>query len=188
MNYEPIFVHCPRTGHTFLDVGANKGQWFPLWNGYKRVMAFEPSPDLSDSLRQLAPYNVEVLPYALWSENTELEFRRYGSPERTSAVTTYPDLPELKVSETFVVSALALDNLGLTDVDFVKLNVEGAAGHVLEGGIQTMARCRPILNISLHRTDLAEEEVVTEILEKLSYSWKRIFSKGSSYWWSAWPG
>ncbi len=49
------------------------------------------------------------------------------------------------------IAAVALDEmLGNTHIDFLKLDVEGAEAQVLKGAEKTIARCRPVLALSLY--------------------------------------
>ena len=45
----------------------------------------------------------------------------------------------------YEVEAIPLDSLGMSDVGFIKIDVQGADGAVLVGAMQTIARCRPWL-------------------------------------------
>jgi hypothetical protein len=50
------------------------------------------------------------------------------------------------------VSQLTLDSYGFTDVDIIKIDVEGYELQVLEGAVQTIANNRPIVQIECVET------------------------------------
>lgn len=108
-------------------------------------MAFEPRPDAARQLRAEYP-NVTVHEVALAAETGESPFtlvvtnpaysglkpRRYDRPEQT---------------ETITVPIQRLDDLVPDDlpVAFVKIDVEGGEVGVLQGGVETLRRWKPIV-------------------------------------------
>lgn len=45
------------------------------------------------------------------------------------------------------IQALTIDSLNLDTLDFIMLDVEGAEFRALKGGLETIQRCRPIIQI-----------------------------------------
>lgn len=51
--------------------------------------------------------------------------------------------------KTHTVSTRTLDSYGFTDVDFVKVDVEGYEWFVLQGGTQLIQTCRPVIQLEI---------------------------------------
>jgi hypothetical protein len=141
-----------REGATCLDIGAAEG-YFTLWmaklaGATGTVLAFEPGPE-SPQIRA----NFELNP-------------------------TVP-LAKLEVFELFVSAesgekSVSIDRLaetrGMTSIDVVKVDVEGAEVKVLEGMREVLQRYHPRLFIEVHSQELLDQ--VKEITAKLGYQMK----------------
>jgi FkbM family methyltransferase len=131
-----------------LDVGASTGALLRSMCELAprgQHLAFEPRPDAAEQLRVQFP-GVTVHAVALAAEDGEAPFtlvvsnpaysglqpRRYDRPEQTRTIT---------------VPVRRLDELVPTDLDvaFIKIDVEGGEVGVLQGGAETLRRCRPIV-------------------------------------------
>lgn len=135
-----------RAGSLALDVGANRGVYARrLGRLCPRVVACEPQPRLAARLAAATPDNVVVLPVAL-SDTAGETTLRVPTVGRFVAHTrgTLEGVDGTSHAEVTVLR-LRLDDLGLDDVGFVKLDVEGHELEVLEGGIETFRRSRPRL-------------------------------------------
>lgn len=66
------------------------------------------------------------------------------------------------VTEGESVACVPLDAWNMDDVDFIKIDVEGMELDVLEGGRETIQRCRPVLSVEADR-----EEQVPALLDWL---------------------
>ena len=151
---DPEFAFLTRVGHrdwVVLDVGAAIGQFsvFAARLPVRQVHAFEPSPENLTSLRRNLELNgvadrVEVHQLALsdhtgeslfvTSENTYLSGLRPGGDD--SADASAPDgvpVPVRTLDQT-------LDELGLSRVDVLKLNVAGHEAAVLAGAQELLRR------------------------------------------------
>ena len=167
-----LWPDVPIKGQTAVDVGASMGQWtLPLAKRFDFVLAFEPAKDLADKLaRRLQSSQVRVMPFALWNRAT------------WHTLITYPDLRVSRLVEHDLlfsiglgtgrreVQCLPLDFFSLSDLDFMKVDVEGAEGEVLEGAYQTLKRCHPVILVELHAQ--AAREKVESILTSLGYTWE----------------
>ncbi|MDA8300749.1 MAG: FkbM family methyltransferase [Actinomycetota bacterium] len=143
-----------RPGATFVDAGANIG-WFSLLAAglvgpTGRVVAVEPNPLNCDLARRSVEDNgfgnIEVFTVALSDQTGTVALETDGSNGRIVPVDSPPPQP---VRVNFVVAARTLDSLlkdaGVTHVDVVKLDVEGAEPLVLAGAAEMLARDRPAL-------------------------------------------
>ena len=147
-----------------IDAGANKGTFTHVLAGLARhVYAFEPNPKMLAVLRQTAGDNVSVSAQALAERNGPAEFLIPRDP-RGGHSNQGGSLSRVKVrgDHTVVPVQMArLDDLGLTDIGFIKIDVEGGELEVLAGAGQLLARDRPVLLIEM-------EEVHTQTPIELS--------------------
>lgn len=148
--YEPaetsLIQKILRQNMTFVDVGANIG-WYTLLAASKvgskgRVIAFEPEPAnynlLIESIALNNFENVILLKKCL--SNSEGKSRLYLHPQNYGAHSIvrqqskfYKDVITEKLDDS-------LTNLGINNVDVLKIDVEGAEPLVLEGAQQTIFR------------------------------------------------
>jgi len=135
-----------------VDAGANKGTYTHAIARYARhVYAFEPNPKMFAILKRTAGRNVTPSPIALSDRSGEAELRipRYG---KGSFSNQGASLSTVKVNEDYAsttVRTSRLDDLGLSDIGFLKIDVEGFEREVLDGARQTIARDHPTLLIEL---------------------------------------
>lgn len=157
--YEPHLTavferHC-RPGMTVVDVGANLG-YFSLLASHLvgpsgRVVALEPNSEncrlLVSSLRLGGITNVELFPVAA----DEAPGWAYYATHVGSNGGLVDD-GDLLSRFGVVVPTLRLDDLVDAKVDFLKMDVEGAEGRVVQGATQIIEKDRPIVT-----TELKEE-------------------------------
>jgi len=137
---EQALGYCQRWT-TALDGGANIGAYSRvLMQRFARVIAFEPAPDTFECLlRNLQEWEagdrVEAHPRAL---SDRIERVRLGTePGRRS--------PSRRVVGGGDISTIRIDDLGLVDLAFLKIDVEGYEERALRGAEQTLKRCRPLV-------------------------------------------
>jgi FkbM family methyltransferase len=136
-----------RPGMTVLDVGANVGPYTALCahavGDAGRVFAFEPDPEsfryLEETVRRNAAARVELVPAAAAAEAGVARLFTWSDNKGDSR------LYEHERSDGSVeVATVRLDDFlaaaGVERVDFVKIDVQGLEGHVLEGLEQTIRR------------------------------------------------
>lgn len=158
---------CPRGG-TAVDIGGWYGPWTRrLARRAERVVTVEPVPHLARRLRAEAPPNAEVLQAA--------------ASDRTGTATLWlpPDghgdrgvssLVRREVHEAALdVDCLPLDELALTDVTLVKIDVDGSELAVLHGAETTVKREQPALFIELELR-IQPLEPVLALLSSLGYT------------------
>lgn len=142
-----------KPGDVMVDVGANIGYFTvlaaQLVGPGGRVVAVEASPSLADKIRRNVAMNghrgtVTVWHRAAWSGSERLKLHErvhYGANSSLASVGA-ANLEELADTEVTVeVEAVALDDLlgDLQRIDLLKLDVEGAEVHAMEGLARTVA-------------------------------------------------
>jgi FkbM family methyltransferase len=143
---------APRGGSA-IDVGANRGVYaYALADIADRVVAFEPNPDYAFFARFMLRGRAEVRELALSDASGRGTFyvplsdpgtvlHLAGSLKRTHS--------QFRNMKTYEVEIRALDDLGLSDVRFIKADVEGSEREVLDGARETIARDRPTILLEL---------------------------------------
>ena len=134
-----------------IDAGANKGVYtYFMAKRAHHVYAFEPNPKMLTILRRTRARNVTVFPIALSHQTGTATLRiPYGkkgpSNQRGS-------LSAAKIGDNFIpvpVETKRIDDLGLSDIGFIKIDVEGFEEAVLAGATQTIMRDWPNLLIEI---------------------------------------
>jgi len=143
---------CPR-GRTALDIGANVGVWTEAMRRCgAHVHAFEPNPKLFGMLRAgAASRGVTLHDVALSDRSGEAVLmvprsrRGYSNQGATLSARKIGD----REFGAVTVATRRLDDLGLQDVGFVKIDVEGHEREVIAGAQATIARCRPTIVVEI---------------------------------------
>jgi FkbM family methyltransferase len=164
-----------RRGGTAVDIGANQGFFaFALSRFADRVVCFEPNPDYAAFARWMLRGRAEVHAVALADKpgrgtfhvphaDDGLVLHLAGSLKQTHA--------QFTTIETYEVDIRTLDEFALTDVRFIKVDVEGSEREVLDGARSTIARERPpILLELLSGTHDDPGALTAEICESFGYN------------------
>ncbi|HEU5273048.1 MAG TPA: FkbM family methyltransferase [Xanthobacteraceae bacterium] len=142
-----------RRGGTAVDIGANQGVFaFALSRVVDRVVCFEPNPDYARFARWMLRGRAEVHTLALSDKpgrgtfyvphaDDGMVLHLAGSLKRTHT--------QFKTMASYEVEIGTLDAFGLTDLRFIKADVEGSEREVLEGARATIARERPAILLEL---------------------------------------
>jgi FkbM family methyltransferase len=151
-----------------IDVGAHQGDFLKLFLRYAPAgthRAFEPLPDFATRLQAQFP-GIQVYQVALSDEEGEATFFRAAGAEAMSGLRPQ-HYPEQVALQTLTVPVRKLDGMIPPDVqiDFIKMDVEGAELKVLKGGRQLLTRCRPAVMFEFAKLHVAEYDVSpTDIL------------------------
>lgn len=171
--YEPeqtaLFVEHVKPGGTFLDVGAHVGFYTLLgsrrvgWKG--RVWAFEPDPTNARHLRDHVAINgadnVQVEQVAVAGDEGSARFGG-GSGSGTGRLSENGELAVRTVALDAFCERHSLQPTA------VKVDVEGAEVGVIEGGMETLQRARPVVFLSTHGREAHDRSV--SLLQELDYT------------------
>lgn len=136
-------------GGTAVDVGAWYGPWTArLLRRADQVVAFEPNPHLASLLRDRFPA-ARVIAAAASRQAGEATLAVPGAGRGGSATASIELVPP--GAPVITVPTMAIDDLGLRDVRFVKLDVEGHELSALRGAERTVRRDRPVLLVELEQ-------------------------------------
>lgn len=126
-------------GRLAIDGGANVGAYSRmLAQQFDRVMAFEPSRDTFEALRA----NIQD-----WGLSDRVQTFNAALTDHCGTVGMKLNWGRRSLSRRVegsgTIAAMTLDSLGVDEVDFIKLDVEGSEYAALTGAEQTLAKCRP---------------------------------------------
>lgn len=148
-----------RPGDTVLDCGAHVGVFVnqALELGARKVVAIEPDPVNLECLRrnfasEIQEGRVVVCPIGVWSSETTLSFQESEENSGMDSAVLKRDGRVIQIPVT-TIDAL-VGKLGLSRIDFIKMDIEGAEREALKGAAQTLKKQRPRLMLdSYHRPD-----------------------------------
>jgi len=169
----PLLPALCRKDAVALDIGANEGFFahhlLPL---AKSVIAFEPLPQMLARLRGNYAEKMEIHGVIISDKEGqgELKYPAGGYMSATIAESNSAALESGRVIETVVAPMKTLDSFKLTNVGFVKIDVEGHEEAVLHGGLETLKREKPNLMIEIEeRHAPGSLDRVTNFLSAIGY-------------------
>jgi FkbM family methyltransferase len=162
-----------QAGDVVVDGGANVGMFareaFAL--GAQKVLAFEPALDNLECLRRNFPAEIRdgrmiVIAKGLWHETTTVQFLIDTFNQSGNKVVEQENVDTGKVIEIPVTTIDEVKReLGLLHIDFIKMDIEGAERHALDGAAETLRRDRPRLAICMYHLEDDIDVLPRKILE-----------------------
>lgn len=168
-------------GVVMVDGGANIGVHSitagRVMQGWGTVMAFEAQERIFYALAGNVAinnlFNVQAKLSALAHKDyminvpipDYLEHGSFGSLEMQYKPTVENIGQIVDYNKTQQIPAIAIDSIGLSRLDFLKLDVEGMEEQALFGAFQTIRRCRPIMYIEHQKTGVAAIQKALNIME-----------------------
>ena len=148
-----------------IDVGSNVGEWTrPLAKKFKKVICFEPNPNFRECFnRNITESNVTLYPYGLSTH-------AHTAEQGTNHTHLNYVVGDTKPREGDI-ECRSLDSFDLTDVDYIKIAVDGFEIPVLQGAQETLKRNNPVINIEMK--ERKRPKIVAEsrkILRNLGYN------------------
>jgi FkbM family methyltransferase len=186
----------PKSGDIVVDVGAHIGLYSLI--AAKRVgpggkvIAIEPDPENCSLLQRNVELNgltnVTILQRAAFSSSSKLKLYLPGKERGFTKLSTI--MTNRAVTEEFLeVDATTLDQLmlhqGLTEVNWIKIDVEGAELEVLKGATVTIAGSKNIaLLIEIHNVDNMDlHSAIVDFLQphKFNIEFERKYANGERH-------
>lgn len=133
-------VRLCRRRRTCVQAGGYVGLWpLALAKSFARVVTFEVMPGMLEALRRNCAGTPNISVYGVGLG---------------AAPATVPLLPagtagswRIDPAGPLRCDVITIDSLGLTDCDAIILDVEGYEAEVLRGAAETIARCRPVIQV-----------------------------------------
>jgi FkbM family methyltransferase len=182
----PIFLRLAREARVFLDVGANTGAYTLLAltaNPNARAVAFEPVPRILRRLRQNLEINDLIARCDLRAEavSDQTGTARFHVPFGEVPSSASLNLEGFRGydGELIDVPVSTVDGLfpHQTDIDLIKIDVEGFEDKALAGMTQLLRRCRPSLIIECNPD--GPHRAVESLLKGLGYVFYHLCAGGA---------
>lgn len=167
---DQILEHIPHK-RTFVDIGANVGIWsYPLIGKFKKIVGYEPSKQNIECLEANVGNKIEIRTKAVANFTGEADFHQAGKNCGDGK------LCRPGIGSSYKVPVVCLDDEGLTEVDLIKIDVQGWEYEVLQGAKKIIQEQRPWVAFEVNQ-DIDE---CCLFMEKLGYETlytktKRIF-------------
>lgn len=158
------FVHG-----TVLDIGANVGSHAICFSRQADIVyAFEPHPhtfwNLCANILINSAYNVVPLQCALSSSEGSTTVWNIDPHQRNTAMGNEIGKP---MGNDIVVPMQMIDSLGIENVYFIKIDVEGHELEVLRGGRDLLTQQSPIVFCEMHRA--TTKDACIALMTELGY-------------------
>ena len=164
IHQQTVIKHCKQF-RTAIDIGAHVGLWARgLTEKFDKVVAFEPCDQFADILLKNAPKVHTVHRCALgWREG---QVAMAIEPDNTGS--THVDR-----GATGNIPMFPLDHFNLTDVDLIKIDVEGYELDVIKGAMETLRNNDPVMIVEQKEKYVIPEEgkhaAVRFLMKELQY-------------------
>lgn len=162
-----------RFRRTMLDVGANIGNHSVyLSQSFSQVVCFEPNPTALDYLKKHRDLNtcsnMTICEVGLGKENAKLPFIQDPGDnlgkshflQEADTSETPTNILEIRIGDQLI------EEMGVKNIDFIKIDVEGFEPDVLTGLQETIRQHQPIVTFEFHGRDQGPE-VFSEITSLL---------------------
>jgi FkbM family methyltransferase len=167
--FEPVLGRVPELvapNLTAVDVGAWYGPWtYWLARRARAVVTIEANPALAAFVDRTAPPNVRVVHAAAADEKGTAEL---WLPPGGKGTEGRASLSELPGGRPVSVDTIRIDDLDLTDVGLIKVDVEGHEAAALRGAEGTVRRYRPTMVVEVEYAHGSAAECL-ELLDAWGY-------------------
>ncbi len=176
-----------KSGDVVIDSGANEGSLSVVYSkkvsSKGKVFAFEPDTKNISTLKNnislnMNSDNIELISKGLWDKDDTIEFFESGT---VGSSIFYEDENSTKV----FIEATSIDSFiqlkKINQLDFVKMDIEGAEIEAMKGAIKTIKELEPNFAIaSYHIVDEQPTYIkLEEFFKKVNYPFKtEFFSDG----------
>ena len=180
-----VFLSFCRTESVIFDIGANTGLYSlssASIHDQARIFSFEPNPVNLNRLRyniQLNPFtNLEVAPFAVGDQSTEIEFHVLKDDKLSDTSSAVKDFSHSsyrgeKEWKSIKVKQVTIDEYvkdqSLDRLDLLKIDVEGYEINVIEGGMESFKRFKPIIMLESF-LDKEKRAYFNDLAKALNYT------------------
>ena len=158
-----------------IDIGANVGLWScDLVKQFEKVIAFEPVAEFRECFKKNVTGNNYVIePVALGRTESLIEMNI------VQGNTGHTHIDQSSIGRG-TIPLKTLDSFNLTNVDMIKIDVEGFEGEILAGAMKTIEQNKPVLVIEQqkheYQNDMNETPAI-KILQDWGYQVVEQFNK-----------
>lgn len=158
-----------------IDIGGNVGLWScELVDHFEKVIIFEPVKEFIDCLKlNLRRNNFEIHQVALGNQESSVNMKIVEG----NTGHTHIDLTSISNGDTLLKK---LDSFNFTNVDLIKIDVEGYENQVLEGAYQTILSNKPVIIVEQTRHEYQNDKETlpaVKLLQNWGYKVQGTFNK-----------
>lgn len=155
--FDNSFFKYKEDGEIYIDCGAYDGDSIINFKRnmkrrkipIKKIVAFEADEKNAELLKRNHA-DVKVLVAGVWDADTMLRF----SDGNTTTSHVDENYDSKTGSDSIIIRAMTIDNCSdCSDVTILKMDIEGAEMHALEGARNTIVKNRPKLAICIYHSD-----------------------------------
>ena len=156
-----------------LDIGANIGVHTVVYANYVqkgKVYAFEPQKVVYEILTSNLQVNncTNVIPYNFGASNVNDTFYMNAFYDEKANQGAFRICPK-EESTGLDIQCRRIDELGITNIGYVKIDVEGHEYETLVGMERTLQANMPVMLIEVHESSPTKQDVFA-FLEKIGYN------------------
>ncbi len=146
-----------KEGDVVFDCGANIGLFtaVALKAGAKRIIAIEPAPENLECYRrnfggQIDSGQIILIPKGVWDKEDTLTLNVDPKNSAADSFVLKPSGSEgtIKVALTTIDKIVA--DLHVDQVDYIKLDIEGAESNALRGAVETIKKYKPRISVAAY--------------------------------------
>lgn len=166
-----------------IDAGANNGHLSILFSKLIKdkgiVYAFEPdrfnieSINKNIKLNTDLPQNIKILDLLLWDKNELLDFYEAGTVG--SSAVWIPDNEKVVKKQAVSIDNWVKEN-NITQLDFIKMDIEGAEIEALDGCVETIQKLKPNFAIASYHYVNGEQTYIKleRFFKEMGYPYKTV--------------
>lgn len=157
-----------------LDIGAHVGIWsLRMAKMFERVHAFEPIiKHIECYKKNLSSHNNVTLHQIALSDKDDVKvMKELDFNSGSSTLEWKIKAKNTKHKQQFIdIETTTLDSFNITDVDFIKMDVEGHEVNTIRGAEQTLSNNSPIVFIEVLHKELRKPYTGLDALQDLGYT------------------
>lgn len=154
-----------------VDAGSNVGMWTrALMQDFEQVHCFEPNPVFNECWKKNIPADQNAV------------LHEVGLGDKESTATFKQPLHQMLDRTPGDIKIKTLDSFELTNIDFIKIDVDGYEDLLVKGAQQTISNNSPVINIEMKRAKRKDVvRIAEDILVHLGYK-LQIRTKSDEVW------
>ncbi|MEO8026631.1 MAG: FkbM family methyltransferase [Bryobacteraceae bacterium] len=160
-----------REGDVVFDCGANIGVFtaLALKAKVKRIIAIEPAPENLECFRRNFGGDIEsgkivLIPKGVWDKDDILTLNVDPKNSAADSFVLKPEGSVGKIQVPLTTIDKIVAQLGLDQVDFIKLDIEGAEANALRGAVETMRKFKPRVSVAAYHQANDPRQITNVVL------------------------
>ena len=166
----PLHLHKIHNGkfRRCIDVGGFKGEYTSMYAGlFEKVETFEPNQKLWNDFNNNTKYHTNITLHKLGVSNYVGSTDFYSNTDQGLSSIVHKYIFEKpkggKFNSSTKINLTTIDSMKFTNVDFIKIDAEGADTRVIQGALKTINAYKPTI-----QTEMKKKKLV-HILEGIGY-------------------